>query len=149
MFLNQVTIRIVAAIVFTIGAFNLFLESKLLMVFLLFGFASRSIWASKVDPIARFVDFKLVPLLKLKFKPTPATPKRFAQAIGAFCTLGALWLSFIDNYFASKIILTMVVVFAFLEAAFGFCAGCFLFNLLVKVGLIPQEECKECSDITF
>ena len=37
---------------------------------------------------------------------------------------------------------------ATLEAALGFCAGCWAFGHLMRLGVIPEETCEACADIT-
>ena len=41
-------------------------------------------------------------------------------------------------------VLAVLVVFASLEAFLGFCAGCFVFARLMRLGLIPESVCKGC-----
>ena len=41
----------------------------------------------------------------------------------------------------------MLTVFATLEAALGWCAGCWAFGHLMRLGLIPEETCAACNDI--
>ena len=41
-----------------------------------------------------------------------------------------------------------MVVFPALEAVFGICVGCILFSGLMRVGLVPEDICVECADIT-
>ena len=38
---------------------------------------------------------------------------------------------------------------AFLEAAFGLCLGCTAFGILMKVGVVPESVCLECSDLSL
>ena len=47
----------------------------------------------------------------------------------------------------SSIILGMLVIFASIESILGFCTGCFVFQYLMKIGLIPQTICDKCSEI--
>ena len=49
---------------------------------------------------------------------------------------------------AAGIMLGVLVVFATLEAALGFCAGCWAFGHLMRLGVIPEETCEACADIT-
>jgi hypothetical protein len=41
----------------------------------------------------------------------------------------------------------MMVVFATLEAALGLCVGCRVFALLIKLGVLPEQACLDCSNI--
>jgi hypothetical protein len=45
-------------------------------------------------------------------------------------------------------LLGMMVLFAGLEAAVGFCVGCRIFALLVRAGMVPESVCEACNDIT-
>jgi len=42
-----------------------------------------------------------------------------------------------------------MVVFPALEAVLGFCVGCKLFAVLMKLGVVPEEICLECADISL
>jgi hypothetical protein len=46
-------------------------------------------------------------------------------------------------------LLGILLVFATLESAFGFCAGCYAFGLLMRAGLVPEETCAACNDISL
>jgi len=39
------------------------------------------------------------------------------------------------------------VAAATLESVFAFCAGCQVFALLMRAGMIPEAICAECADI--
>ncbi len=41
-----------------------------------------------------------------------------------------------------------LAVAAFLEAAFGLCLGCRAFALLMRAGLVPEQVCEDCADIS-
>jgi hypothetical protein len=40
-----------------------------------------------------------------------------------------------------------ILVAASLEAFVGFCLGCWMFRLLMRVGMVPEETCEACRDI--
>ena len=42
----------------------------------------------------------------------------------------------------------VMVVFPALESVLGVCVGCLLFSGLMRIGLVPEEVCLECADIT-
>jgi hypothetical protein len=99
----------------------------------------------------------------------PLLPKRFAWSIGAtFITICwiffnpevfAGWvdaifdagLSTTENYMSNLIPLTLVWVclsFMWLEAILGFCVGCKIHALLVKLKVF-EEECDECNNLDW
>ena len=43
----------------------------------------------------------------------------------------------------------MLAVAASLEAALGFCLGCRIFALLMRLGVIPDHVCEECNDLSL
>ena len=43
----------------------------------------------------------------------------------------------------------VLLVFATLESVFNFCAGCRLFYVLMKAGVIPEDVCVECARISL
>ena len=50
---------------------------------------------------------------------------------------------------AAYVVLGVLAVFAFLESVFGFCAGCKVFAVLMKVGVIPEAVCEECNNLSL
>ncbi len=42
-----------------------------------------------------------------------------------------------------------MLVFPFLESVLGICVGCIVFRGLMRVGVIPEEVCLECADISL
>ncbi len=101
----------------------------------------------------------------------PLLPKRFAWSIGASLIITCLiffnpevfagwvnklvgveeWLPTTENYMPSWIPLTLVWVclgFMWMETVLGFCAGCQVHALLVKLGIL-KEECAACNNIDW
>ena len=68
-------------------------------------------------------------------------PKRFAQTVGLVFTLAATGFLVAGLPVVTVGLLAVLLVFALLESVVGFCAGCFVFAQLMKVGLMPEETC--------
>ncbi len=47
------------------------------------------------------------------------------------------------------VLLAMVAVAASLESILGFCVGCTLFALGMRIGLVPEETCEACANINL
>ena len=62
-----------------------------------------------------------------------------AAAIIIHATAGTNW---------AKVVIGALAFAATLEAAFGFCLGCKVFSILMRIGIIPASVCEECADIT-
>lgn len=100
----------------------------------------------------------------------PLTPKRFAWTIGAsFISVCLIyfnpdvfagwvntvvhqaWLPTTQNYMPRWIPLVLVWVclgFMWMETVLGFCVGCKVHTLLVKLGWL-QDECEACNNLSF
>jgi hypothetical protein len=68
--------------------------------------------------------------------------------IGAVLTVTAVVLPFGFGLPAPAwALVALILFFAGLEAFAGFCAGCELFAVLMRIGLVPTAVCEECADI--
>ena len=118
-----------------------------LTVPLAYGFWARVLTGPRLSPLGQLATQVIAPRLGAA-RPVPGTPKRFAQGIGtAFTTAAAIaWLGFGAQTLAVTLLLVLTG-FALLEAALGFCAGCYAFGWLVRWGVLPVPACEVCSDI--
>jgi len=92
----------------------------------------------------------LVPALKLPAKLVAGPPKRFAQTVGLAFSLAALALHYLFGLSAaSSVVLGVLVVFATLESVFAICAGCLVFGVLMRFGLIPADVCERCNNLVL
>jgi hypothetical protein len=83
-------------------------------------------------------------------KMVPGPPKRFAQTIGAVTTtLGAILALPLGIDTAGYVVFAIMAIFATLESVFAFCVGCQIFALLMRAGIIPDEVCEACADISL
>jgi hypothetical protein len=82
-------------------------------------------------------------------KIVPGPPKRFAQSVGLVLTLVATGALLAGQPVVTAALLSVLLVFATLESVVGFCAGCWAFGLLMRAGLVPDDVCAACSDISL
>jgi hypothetical protein len=100
----------------------------------------------KLSPMGQLATRLLAPLLGNK--PVPGPPKRFAQSVGLVFSSAAILAHFVFSAQTfANVFLFVLVIFTALESIIGFCAGCFVFNYLMRWGLIPESVCRECSII--
>ncbi len=152
---DEVTVRLIAAVVLGIGVIALAAQQWWLYAVLAVDFTLRAAIGPQVSPIALGVQRWLRPSVALPKRPTAGAPKRFAATIGAVMTVAATALWALSLATGSAAALTAVVViaavmvlFPALEAVFGLCVGCRLFAGLMRLGLVPEEICLDCADIT-
>ena len=153
--INEVAARLVAIGVLVLSSVVLFLlidKNNYVLFFLsilIYGFLARVSSGPKISPLALFVTKLIVPRLNFKEKLVPGPPKRLAQGIGLIFSLFTA-ITFVVNLNSISIILiSILILFAALEAFIGFCAGCKVFKLLMNIGLIPNDVCEKCSNYQF
>lgn len=146
---NEVAARAVASGVVLMGVAVAALGWGWVLIPLTYGFIARVLAGPRISPLGLLATRIVAPRLASHEKLVPGPPKRFAQAIGvAFSiTASALWL--VGATTASRLVIAMLVVAAFLEAALGFCLGCRIFGALMRVGAIPEDVCAECNDLSL
>ena len=143
---NEKAARTVAAVVALAAALALATGWLWLLYPLALGFLARVATGPTLSPLGRlamwFAREHLGPP-----RLTPGPPKRFAQGIGALCTVaGALALA-AGSTVVPVVVLGVMLAFATLESVFAFCAGCRLFSVLMRLGVVPAQICRECADI--
>ena len=116
---------------------------------LTYGFAARVATGPTLSPLGQLSVRVITPLIKVQHKMVPGPPKRFAQTVGLAFTTTASVLYHVDNLAAARIVMIMLIGAASLEAFLGYCLGCKMFAILMRFGLIPEEVCAECNDISL
>lgn len=143
---NEVAARTVAAGVAVVAVVAVAADLPWLALPLAYGFVTRVIAGPRFSPWARIVTQVLVPRLGLAERPVPGPPKRFAQGIGAACTVTAAVVHFALGWSTLALaLLALVAVAATLESVFAYCIGCKLFALLMRRGLLPATVCQACA----
>jgi Domain of unknown function (DUF4395) len=144
---NEVSARLVAAGVVIMCLLTIGLDLRWATVVIAYGFVARVLTGPKLSPLGQLVTRVLTPRLPFAPRAVPGPPKRFAQAIGAAFSLSALGLAAGGSWGAAEIVLALLASAAFLESAFGFCLGCKVFALLMRMGVVPDSVCESCNNI--
>lgn len=144
---NEKAARTVAAVVTVAAAVVLATGWLWLLVPLAYGFIARALTGPTLSPLGALAMKVVGPRLG-RPKPTAGPPKRFAQSIGAVLTTAAAIAGLALGWTTVALTLTAILgIFALLESAVGFCAGCFMYAQLMRLGVIKEEACPECADI--
>lgn len=145
---NETSARLVAAGAVAQAVLFLVLREGWVLVPLTYGFVARVLTGPTLSPLGQLVTRVITPRIPGDHRMVPGPPKRFAQGIGATCTLIAsvAWLAGAPA--VSYVFVGMIAVAATLESALGFCLGCVIFNRLMRWGVIPDDVCAECNDIS-
>jgi len=116
-----------------------FLNFPWVYVWLCYGYTARTIAGPKLDPQAWLVLFisKKMNFLTPDYEPGPA--KRTAQLLGAVLAITSTILYFIGHHEAANWTLSVLFVFAILQAFHGYCGSCMMFYAAALVGAIPES----------
>ena len=145
---NEKAARAVAGQVVVVTALALLTGWLWLATVLAVGFALRVAAGPRYDPFGQLATKVIAPRLG-EAVLVPGPPKRFAQAVGLAFTLAASGFLLAGLPVVATVLLSVLLVFATLESVFGFCAGCYAFGILMRVGLVPEETCAACNDISL
>ncbi len=152
---NELAARTVAAGVLVLTLLTLVLSLAVssswlaLTIPLAYGFVARVLSGPRFSPLGQFATRVVAPRLG-PARLVAGPPKRFAQSIGALLSVSAVLAHFgfgADGL--AELLLGAIVIAAALESILGYCLGCKIFALLMRAGLIPQETCVACANITL
>lgn len=144
---NEKAARSVAGGVVLLTLLTLATGWSWLLVVLVLGFAARVMAGPRFSVLGQLATRVVAPRLG-EPRLVPGPPKRFAQAIGlALTTVAALAALVFDAPLLGTVLLVVLGVFATLESVVGFCAGCWMFGLLMRIGVIPADTCEACADV--
>lgn len=145
---NEVSARVVASGAVLLAVVYLITNNMAVLVLLAYGFVARVLAGPRFSPLGRLATQVVTPRLPVEPRLVAGPPKRFAQGIGATFTVGALVAHLAGVLGVAQILIGSLAVAATLEAAVGFCLGCKIFALLMRAGVIPEEVCLDCADIS-
>ncbi|MGZ4763243.1 MAG: DUF4395 domain-containing protein [Ilumatobacteraceae bacterium] len=145
---NETSARLVAAGVVAQGVAFLAARQWWVLVPLVYGFLARVLTGPRLSPLGQFVTRVVTPRLDVDHRFVPGPPKRFAQGMGLTFSAGALVAWGLGAHPVSYVLIGLLVGAATLESVFAVCLGCIVFNKLMRWGLIPDDVCVECSDLS-
>ncbi|RAX17181.1 DUF4395 domain-containing protein [Pseudarthrobacter sp. AG30] len=145
---NEYAARTTAALVVLLSVVTAVTGSVWGLLAIAVGFWLRLLFGPRISPLAVLSVKVITPRLG-KVKLVPGPPKRFAQGIGAAVSTAALLLFASGLGLAAWLLLGILVVAASLEAFAGFCLGCTIFGFLQRRGVIPEDVCEACSNISL
>lgn len=129
---NENKVRLTALWVLILGVLVFITKSWLIGAFLLIDFALRAFDFGKYSLLNLLSDFT-VSTFKISAKPIDQAPKLFAAKIGLAFSVAILATILTDNLTATLYIAAVLIFFAFLESALGFCAGCYVYTFYKKI----------------
>jgi hypothetical protein len=145
---NEKAARVVAGVVLITVLVILATGAYWLLIPLAYGFWARVLTGPTLSPLGWTAQNLIAPKLGPK-KPVAGPPKRFAQGMGAaMATLALIFWLVAGSHTATDVVLGLFVLAAGLESIVGFCVGCQVFGLLMRLGVVPESVCAECADLS-
>jgi len=141
---SNTVVRIVAAEVFVVALLALLLRSPWITLALALDFSIRALVTPLASPLRLVGSYAVLPLIRARDALVFFSPKRFAAMLGLSLTAVAFIALAASAYAVAAVALGILLLFSFLEAAFGFCAGCKIYGFLMRLGVIPESWCPEC-----
>lgn len=126
---NEHKIRLNAFFVFLVELFVLIVPNIFLSLFLVIDFYCRAFLEGKFSLLAKIAG-QIEKFKWIGTKNVDRAPKRFAAMIGFSMSLFLAVSVLLNLTILINIISYIFISFAFLEFAFGFCAGCYLYHFL-------------------
>jgi hypothetical protein len=145
---NEYAARVTAGLVVLLAVVTFASGSGWGLLAIAAGFWLRVLFGPRVSPLALLSVKVITPRLR-RVKRVPGPPKRFAQGMGAAVSTTALVLFAAGAVPAAWAVLGVLIVAASLEAFAGFCLGCVVFGFLQRRGLIPEDVCEACNNISL
>jgi hypothetical protein len=144
---NDKAARVVASGVVLLAVVFLITGWTLVLWLLALGFAARVLSGPRFSPLGLLATKVIAPRLG-EPRLTPGPPKRFAQTIGLAFSIAALIVTATAGTGWAKVVIAALGAAATLEAALGLCLGCKIFGVLMRIGVIPESVCEECSNLS-
>jgi Domain of unknown function (DUF4395) len=145
---NEKAARVVAAGVVAQALVFVVTGWTAVLAIMALGFLTRVIAGPTLSVLGRFAVHVAAPRLGTP-RIVAGSPKRFAQGIGLVVSTTALVAAIAGASTVALAAAGMLVVAAGLEAGLGFCLGCWMYGQLVRLGVLPETACVECTDISL
>ncbi|MEO6547149.1 MAG: DUF4395 domain-containing protein [Ferruginibacter sp.] len=129
--INEQKIRLTAGSIFVLAITFLVTQFWIIPFFLVLDFFARAFNLARFSLLNRLSD-QLIKLFAIGSKLADQAPKRFAARIGFFFSAAILISLLLNLSMVSLAITVILAVFALLEAAFGFCAGCHVYSFYTR-----------------
>jgi uncharacterized protein DUF4395 len=142
---NETSARTVAGAVAVLCVVTVAFQQGRLIPVLAYGFVARALTGPTLSPLGLLATRVVTPRLHVRHRYSPGPAKRFAQSIGAVFTVTAtiLWFG-AGQHTAALALVGVIAFFATLESALGFCVGCRVFYVGMRLGLVPPHVCEDC-----
>ena len=122
-------IRIIATQVISISLLLIFTQELIFALILLFDFSVRILNLKQLSILAYVAQF-IIKYFKIEAELCDEAPKRFALYLGIIIIALFTLLYFFQLNILASLLVSILLLCAFLEATFDYCVGCKIYHLL-------------------
>ncbi len=133
---NNSVARVVAILIIINTIVAVYFDLWYLFIPQIFDFTARA-FNRKDLSIFRLAGQLIANILNLPIVAIDAEPKRFAAGVGIIFSVNILILMLFNLYIPAYVVTGMLIFAAFMEAAFAFCIGCYIYSYLIMPLLEP------------
>ena len=141
-------VRAIALQVVIISALSITFNQPVVMLLLSIDFMIRAFIDPGYSLLAIISRKLLAPVLPFRNKMILIRPKKFAAAIGMVLSAAAGLSGLAGQTTAMLYITGILLLFSFLETFLKFCAGCWMFGILIRFHLVKDDTCPDCTFTT-
>ena len=141
---SEAAVRAAAGQVFVLSLLAIALQLPWLALVLVVDFGLRVFAGPRWSFLSFAAGRFLVPLFGIRGDQIPYPPKRFAASIGLSLSALAFILALFTGTRVWLLPLTLLSLFSVLESFLGFCAGCKIYGLLIRLHIVPEHNCPQC-----
>lgn len=138
-------VRTIALVVLIISSLTILFKQPIIMLLLSLDFIIRAFFNSKYSPLAAIFGRFLSKIIPFRNKVILKRPKKFAASIGAILSLTAGIFGLAGQTSIMIYISIVLVFFSFLETFLKFCAGCWIFRILIQLKIVHEDICVDCK----
>ncbi len=129
---NKKVARLNALVTLILSLIFIFTSMSWVVYIMIADFLIKGFVSSKYSPISK-INMIILKIFKIKPEPIFAPPKIFASKIGFLFLLAVGILFFLNLSVASVAVIAVLAFFAFLEATFEICVGCWMHSYWLKI----------------
>ncbi len=129
---DEKVVRVTALLVVALAIAGMYTDLRWAGIVLAVDFFIRGFTPWPISYIA-LLGKAIARALRLQGKPINAGPKIFAARLGFVFSAVTAVLAFVGFGGAAIVVILMLAVCAALEGLFGFCVGCHVYSLLLKI----------------
>lgn len=130
--MNENKARITAVFIFAISTTYLFVPHWFIAAFLVLDFLTRC-FLNPAYSVLNIISTFIEKIAHVQYKATDKGDKKFAALVGFILSDVILLTTIFQLQEVALLAASLICFFSFLEAVFGFCAGCHVYTLLSKI----------------